>query len=89
MRVKVLEAGAMGMAVVASPLAMQGFPIGAGECFRVANTPRVFANEVLSLLLRPDLRRQLGLHFRMLVQRHFDWKVIGHQFLELVEGENA
>jgi glycosyltransferase involved in cell wall biosynthesis len=86
MRVKVLEAGAMGMAVVASPLAIQGFPIGAGECFRVADSPQLFANDVLSLLRMPGLRRQLGVHFRELVERHFDWKVIGRQFLQLVEG---
>jgi glycosyltransferase involved in cell wall biosynthesis len=89
MRVKVLEAGAMGMAVVASPLAVQGFSIGAGKCFRVADSPQMFADEVLSLLRIQGLRRQLGVCFRKLVEQHFDWKVIGRQFLELVEGQNA
>ncbi len=85
MRVKVLEAGSVGKAVVASPIAIQGFRAGDGECFRVAGSPEPFAREVVFLLRNPEKRQQLGFQFRKLVEQYYDWRVIGHQFLELVE----
>ena len=89
MRVKVLEAGAMGMAVVASPIAIQGFRTGTEECFRVANSPEAFAREVLIVLRNPGQRRRLGVNFRNMVEQCYDWRIIGSQFLELVEGQNV
>ncbi|MCI0423071.1 MAG: glycosyltransferase family 4 protein [Acidobacteria bacterium] len=85
MRVKLLEAFSMGMAVVATPLAAQGFRSAHHEVMLTARTAESFAAETVRLLKNPQLRRILGANARQMIQEKYDWSVIGRKFLELVE----
>jgi glycosyltransferase involved in cell wall biosynthesis len=89
MRVKVLEACAMGKAIVTSALGVQGFALGKGENFLVADAPEEFALATLQLLENPYSRYQMGMNARQMVRQKYDWQVIGPQFLELVESRDA
>jgi glycosyltransferase involved in cell wall biosynthesis len=85
MRVKLLEALSMGMAVVATPLAAQGFPSTCEPMMLTTDTPETFAEQTVKLLRNPGLRSNLGTRARQMIQERYDWNVIGRQFLDLVE----
>lgn len=85
MRVKLLEALSMGMAVVATPLAAQGFRAAHGEAMLTAGTPETFAQQAVKALVNPGLRSTLGANARRMIQEQYDWNVIGRQFLDFVE----
>jgi len=85
MRVKLLEALSMGMAVVATPLAAQGFRSTHGQVMLTAGTAEGFAEQTAELLRNPELRSSLGANARRMIQEQYDWNVIGRQFLDLVE----
>lgn len=89
MRVKLLEAFSMGMAVVASPLANFGFCTKDEEHVLLSNSAEEFANQTLRLLKDPSLCQRLGTNARMAMETHYDWKVIQTQFLELVESRHV
>lgn len=89
MRVKLLEAFSMGMAVVASPLATCGFPVKNEDHVLQALTAEHFSAQTIRLLQDPSLRLKLGSKARTMVREHYDWKVIESQFLELVESKHV
>lgn len=89
MRVKLLEAFSMGMAVVASPLARSGFAANNGEHVLVASNPAHFAAHTIRLLKEPSLRTTLGTNARKMIEEHYDWRVISQQFLDLVEDRHV
>src|SRR5262245_1307940 len=89
MRVKLLEAFSMGMAVVGTPLAAHGFQSAAANVMLKAATAEDFALETIRLLRDPQLRSKLGVNARRMIQDYFDWSALGPQFLELVEDVHA
>lgn len=89
MRVKLLEALSMGMAVVATPLAAQGFHSRRGQAMLTAGTAEAFAERAVELLRNPELRSSLGASARQMIQEQYDWNVIGRQFLDLVEAPHG
>lgn len=89
MRVKLLEALAMGMAVVATPLAAQGFRSERDPIMLTAATAEAFAEQAVVLLRNPELRSSLGARARRTIQEQYDWNVIGRQFLDLVEASHG
>jgi sugar transferase (PEP-CTERM/EpsH1 system associated) len=70
---KVLEAMAMGKAVVCTPEALEGIdaPPGAG-CLR-AEAPEAFASAVIDLLCDGPRSRRLGMRGRAFVESRFSW----------------
>jgi glycosyltransferase involved in cell wall biosynthesis len=89
MRVKLLEALSMGMAVAATPLAAQGFDCEGKGALLVADTPERFVAATVRLLKDLKLRKTLGENARRMIQEKYDWKVIAPQFLDLVETQHA
>lgn len=85
MRVKLLEAFSMGMAVVASSLGAQGFCTQGGEQLLIADSTESFVSNTIQLLQNKNLCVDLGSKARKLIREHYDWSVIGEQFLDLVE----
>ncbi len=85
MRVKLLEALSMGMAVVATPLAAQGFRADREEALLVAGDPESFALQTVRLLRDEALRRTLGTLARQMILERYDWPVVERKFLSLVE----
>jgi sugar transferase (PEP-CTERM/EpsH1 system associated) len=83
-RLKLLEAMAMGKAIVSTRLGAEGLSEGAsaqGATRPVLelvedNDPQAFADAVLALLREPARRAALGAAARTFVRAHYDWRVI-------------
>jgi glycosyltransferase involved in cell wall biosynthesis len=89
MRVKLLEALSMGMAVVCSPLAASGFQVQEGEHLLLGKSPEEFATATIRLLTDEALRSRLGRNARKLIEEQYDWNALGRQFLDLVEAPHG
>ncbi|MCK4316438.1 MAG: glycosyltransferase [Anaerolineae bacterium] len=75
-RLKLLEAMAMGKAVVATRLGAEGYPVTDGRELLLADTPADFAAVVVALLRAPERRAELGRAARTFVEQRYDWRVI-------------
>jgi glycosyltransferase involved in cell wall biosynthesis len=74
MRVKVLQAMALGKPLVATPLAAEGLRIDAGPpALRIAGSAQAFAHALAELLASPMERSLLGAQARAYVEREHDW----------------
>jgi len=89
MRVKLLEAFSMEMAVVSTSLAASGFGIQADQHLLIANSTAEFVRQTVRLLKDPGLCHTLGRNARRLVEEKYDWKVLANDFLKLVEVSNG
>jgi glycosyltransferase involved in cell wall biosynthesis len=84
-RLKILEAMALGTAVVSTAKGAEGLDVVDGEHLLLADTPEAFAHSVLSLLRDPARRGELAAAARRRVEERYDWEQIGQQFVSLVE----
>lgn len=71
---KLLEALAMGRAVVATPEANEGIGAGPGRDLLLAGEPAAFARAVLDLLADPARREALGAAGRRFVEERWTWE---------------
>jgi glycosyltransferase involved in cell wall biosynthesis len=76
-RLKILEAFAMGKAVVSTTLGAEGLEAASGRHLLMEDDPASFAAAVVRLLKDPNLRQQLGQAGRTLAVRRYDWRQIG------------
>ncbi len=74
MRVKVLEALAAGKAVVASPLAIEGLGVRAGEQVLLAESDEAFAAAIVQLLSDPAQRAALAGRARAWACANLSWE---------------
>lgn len=81
-KLKVLDAMAMGKAMVTTSIGCEGIEVRSGEHLLVADSPEQFADETVTLLRDPSRRSTLGRSARELVERRYSWKMIGGQLLE-------
>lgn len=81
-RLKILDAMAMGKAVVSTTIGCEGLRVTHGENILVADTPRDFAARLIGLFENEELRRQMGAAGRALVEREYCWERIGQQLEE-------
>lgn len=81
-RLKVLDAMAMGKAIVSTSIGCEGLDVRPGEHLMVVDTPDMFAREVLALLANRQKRLELGRAARSLVEGRYSWKIIGSRLLE-------
>ncbi len=75
-RFKVLEALAMGKAVVTTPMGADGIALTPDHEAIVATEPAAFARAVLTLLDNPSRRQQLGETGRAFVMAHYGWPML-------------
>jgi sugar transferase (PEP-CTERM/EpsH1 system associated) len=75
-RLKLLEAMAMGKAVVATRLGAEGYPVTDGRELLLADTPADFAAAVGALLRAPQRRAELSQAARAFVEQRYDWQAI-------------
>ncbi|HEY7124773.1 MAG TPA: glycosyltransferase [Ktedonobacterales bacterium] len=85
-RLKILEALAMQRAVVSTSLGCEGLELEPGKHVLVADQPEAFAEAVIELLRRPELRQELGRNGRTLVEMAYSWERCGAALLEALEG---
>jgi glycosyltransferase involved in cell wall biosynthesis len=82
-RLKILDAWAMGKAVVSTSVGCEGLDARHGENLLVADTPAAFADAVDRVLRDVELRRALGRAARETAERTYGWDVIGSGMLQL------
>jgi sugar transferase (PEP-CTERM/EpsH1 system associated) len=75
-RLKVLEAMAMGKAIVSTALGCEGLDLVPGQELIIADEPADFAAAVLSLLRDPERRERLGRAARRFAGSQYDWRII-------------
>jgi glycosyltransferase involved in cell wall biosynthesis len=76
-RIKILDAWAMGKAIVSTTVGCEGLLVKHGENILIADSPQEFALGVVSILRNRALRKQLALAGRSLVEKHYSWEVVG------------
>ncbi|MGB8643954.1 MAG: glycosyltransferase [Anaerolineae bacterium] len=72
-RLKVLEAMAMGKAIVSTTLGAEGIEYIRDRDLVIADGPEEFARAIAALLRNPDRRRELGANARKLAEEKYDW----------------
>ncbi len=75
-RLKVLEAMAMGKAIVSTRLGCEGFDLVPDQELAIADTPAEFSSAGLALLGDPDRRERMGRAARRFAGSRYDWSVI-------------
>jgi glycosyltransferase involved in cell wall biosynthesis len=85
-RLKVLEAMAMGKAIVSTTLGCEGIPAAPGRDIVLVDEAPDIAAQVVALLGDPARREALGAAARAFVERHFDWRIVTVPLDEVYEG---
>lgn len=82
-RLKVLEAMAMGKAIVSTSFGVSGIEYENGREVLIADDAASFANALAALLRDREKARALGVNARRLVQEKYEWKKLAPQFEEI------
>ena len=82
-RLKILEALAMGKAIVSTSVGAEGLDLKDGEEIFIADEPTAFADAVTRLLTDASLRRRVGENGRARVERDYDWRSIAEKLHNL------
>ncbi len=83
-KLKVLEAAAMGKAIVTTSVGAEGLAFRDGKELTIADAPGDFARAVVALAGDRSRARQLGANARR-VALQYDWDKIGERFCAIVE----
>ncbi len=84
-RLKILEALAMGKAVVSTTVGAEGLALRDGEEILIADEPDTFANAVTRLLTDRELRQKIGTNGRARVEKDYDWRSIAERLHSVYE----
>lgn len=83
--IKIMEAMAMGKAVVSTPAGINGLDLNPGTDVLIANTGAEMARAILDLLENPARRQAMERAARQTVERTFGWEVIAERQKQLYE----
>ncbi len=90
-RLKILDAWAMGKAVVSTSVGCEGLDARDGENILIRDDPASFAAAVRVVLEDSDLRFRIGANARATAEQQYDWNVIGRKmstkYLGLLTGK--
>ncbi len=75
-RLKILDALAMGVPIVATQMALEGIDVVADTEVLVANNPGEFVSQIVRLVGDQALWNRLHTNGRAFVEQHFSWPVI-------------
>ena len=76
-RLKILDALAMGQAIVSTSIGCEGLEVTDQHDIVVADTPQGFADAVVRLLRDPATAQRLGQAGRDCVLQRYDWRAVG------------
>jgi glycosyltransferase involved in cell wall biosynthesis len=88
-RLKILEALAMGKAVVSTSLGCEGLSVASGKHLILADQPENFAQAVITLLNNQEMRTALGKAGKALVEAEYSWEQARPQLLHAFDGARA
>jgi len=78
-RLKILESLAAGCAVLSTSIGAEGLNLQHGTHLLLADTPELFADSVVRLLIDPSLRRKLARQGQMQVCQEYGWPgIVSH-----------
>lgn len=84
-RLKILEALAMGKALVSTSIGCEGIAVVPGKHLLIADQPETFASAVVELLNDPTKRHELGTAGRKLVETQYSWTQCSDRLLQQLE----
>lgn len=84
-RLKVVEALSMKKPVVSTGIGCEGIEVENGKSILINDEPEAFARSVVRLLEERQLRTHLVEHGYELVNKKYDWSVVGNRMLEAYE----
>jgi glycosyltransferase involved in cell wall biosynthesis len=85
-RLKILDAWAMGAAVISTSIGCEGLAAVDGENILIADTAEAFAVAIARVLRDDTLRRTLGANARRTAVARYSWDVLGVDMAELYRG---
>ncbi len=84
-RLKILEAMALGVPVVATSKGAEGLDVQGGEHLLIADEPLDFAEHVITLLQDREAWNRLSANAKRLVREKYDWQTVIPVYLRLIE----
>jgi len=84
-RLKILEALAMQKAAVSTSVGCEGLSVESGKQLIVADQPEAFAQAVVDLIRKPEMRIELGTAGRSLVEAEYSWGRCGTKLMHILE----
>lgn len=84
-KLKVLEAMALGVPVVATPIGSQGIKAVPGKHLFVEESIENFAQKVVSLLQNEEIAKKIAKEARRLVEEHYSWSGVWGQIASRLE----
>jgi len=85
-RLKVLEAMALGKAIVSTRVGSEGIVLTHGENVLFADEAQAFADAAVALLQSPEEAARLGRAARALAEQRYGWEAIGSRLLDCYDG---
>jgi polysaccharide biosynthesis protein PslH len=82
-RLKILDAWAMGKAVVSTSPGCEGLDARDGDNILIRDSEQAFAEAVHAVMVEPELRGRLGRAARKTAEETYDWEQIGDRMLEV------
>jgi glycosyltransferase involved in cell wall biosynthesis len=90
-RLKVLDAMAMGKAIVSTSIGCEGIDISPGKNVILADDPRSFSDGTIDVIRNRVKRTNLGIEARKLVETRYSWDGIGRKlqraYVEIASGK--
>lgn len=82
LRIKIIEAGALGVPIIATQKAVEGIGLVSGTHYLEANSATEFQNAMQLLMNDVSLRRNLGAAIRAFMQENFNQDQLNSQLIE-------
>ena len=84
-RVKILEAMAVGKVVISSPEGIKGIDAKSGEHFLLARKPEEYVRAVKWCMLNKDKATEMGEKARQLVKEQYEYRAVTKQVIDELE----
>jgi len=84
-RLKILDAMAMGKAIVSTSIGCEGLEVSNGENILISDNPTAFVENTVELLKNMRKRGDLGAAARRLVESKYGWETIGRTLQQVYE----
>lgn len=82
MRIKVIEAMALGRCVVSTSVGAEGIKYTAGKDILIADTPEAIAKAIVHAIEDESLAKSIGKNAQETIQKNYSWKIIVEKMLE-------